>query len=158
MSLFQSFYGNSVLSNPVTRSKLEWHFWYFCFGLHTGEENAWKLGLPHRWVWSCRLSTPSCIVLYCQMRTCGQFFICSIVLEINHFRWFVGFMHPHNGLVIFQQFNWILHRRKILPLCALQWQNNKVYSHTLGYSLPLFSAEWNGFDCLWSGACCAAWI
>lgn len=57
MSSFQSFYGNSILSGPVTRNELEWHLWYFCFGLHKREENAWKLGLPHRWVGSWRLSS-----------------------------------------------------------------------------------------------------
>lgn len=61
-SVLQSLYGNGVLSNPVTRNKLKWHLWYFCFGLHEGEENARKFGLPHRWARSCKLSTQYFIV------------------------------------------------------------------------------------------------
>lgn len=46
----QGFYGDGVISGPAAWNKLERHLWYFCSGLHEGEEDAGKLGLPHRWV------------------------------------------------------------------------------------------------------------
>lgn len=50
-TVLQSVHGNRILSSPVTWNKPERYLWHLCAGLHKREENAGKLGLPHRWLW-----------------------------------------------------------------------------------------------------------